>query len=1386
MAIQTDLSVAPYFDDYDITNNYYRVLFKPGVAVQVRELNQIQSIMANQVEQLAGQVYKNGTVISGTVFQFYPDYNYVKLKDTDNDGVSLRASELVDYYVSDSSNLIGIINNAVDGFESKDPDLNTVYVRYINAGDSKEQLSFTADSVLTVYQEDYPLESVTVLNGGLGFSNTDTVQIVPAIQVDVSTGSFTNGEIIVQEKESGFANLVIIGIESVNGGSDTQKVLRVRPIISDLSNTFITSSKWTLDPSISIRNSSNTAVATIDEIIGTGAKAVVTTDSAGTVDRISFTSKGEGYSVTPYITIRTATSVGVTNLELQARNFFKKVTVAEAGFNPVGKGYAFGVTEGIIYMNGTFVFVNPQVAVVSRYNNEPDNLVVGFTLEESIANSFTDSTLLDNALGTLNFTAPGADRLRIEPVLDVRARDTVQLDEEGFFTLCEFDEGKPTKQFRKTQFSGLEEAMAKRHDDITGDYVLDEFGAISKDKSIANNTHINMAIDAGVAYIKGREVATFYNTNLDVQRGTGTDERLEVTGSSNYGNYIKVTRVFGQPLFAEGEEVILKSLPLGTQTYSLLDDPISVTGAGSDGRIPFGKAVVLQGGGGVTDKKVGSAKVRSVLKVTDSNNPLVQEVNVYLYDIQIDSGFTFADVQGVAQYDGLTLTTVADAVLELNATLNANVASIQEAGRFNRLVFDTGYRGLKQANQISYIYMKQFANATYFANGTVILPTLSGNETYPFADGHLSRSQLDQIHVTADSDIRGPSHPTQSAINNVSGDWGIVRFNKAGLYTETGYTDGDFVPGELLEIANTAAGASATGVVAVPARIVAANATTVTFDISHADGTVPTLTANFDWARRRIASGQQISLAPNGRTATVSGGGTQLKIDAPLNPGSNTLALDSTTVTVTVPVQKNNVTPISKVVNRDVFVKLQMNTHPSGVSGPWSLGVPDGFRLKRVFKSSDIATVNTSSQDVTSSFMLDTGQRANFYGLSHLVKLPRGQATIGADDALLVQFDCFTSAEGVYTIDSYPINDTANLSSSTTTINTLEIPEFVDPQTKQYYDLRDCVDFRPRVSNTAVITQEQSLANINPSDVKSLVSGTKIYPKPNENYTYNAEYYLGHSDTIQLDEMGNFTVVKGRDATNKLSPPNPVEGTMKIATIVVPPYPSLPTVLSPRNVEFLEKRAGTGNQIVDFRRQVFTVSLPGDEVIQQFQPRRYTMDDIGKLERRVRNLEYYTSLSLLESNILNTPIASGVDPTINRFKNGYIVDDFSTINAAETTHPEFNAEIVTETTELEAPKIPLTINLKLNVFDEETNSTIINRHGFDEKGVLLTQPSPAANSELRSFASMLPYQNHKLIAVERRNSNTPKIVPKNQFGGILSVTPAVFDIATRVKNYKRQ
>ena len=55
MAITT-YSAAPYSDDFSQDKNYLRILFRPGRSVQVRELNQLQSNIQDQIDKFGRHI----------------------------------------------------------------------------------------------------------------------------------------------------------------------------------------------------------------------------------------------------------------------------------------------------------------------------------------------------------------------------------------------------------------------------------------------------------------------------------------------------------------------------------------------------------------------------------------------------------------------------------------------------------------------------------------------------------------------------------------------------------------------------------------------------------------------------------------------------------------------------------------------------------------------------------------------------------------------------------------------------------------------------------------------------------------------------------------------------------------------------------------------------------------------------------------------------------------------------------------------------------------------------------------------------------------------------------------------------------------------------------
>ena len=139
MPQKTNLNINPYFDDFDVDNNFYRVLFKPGYPIQARELTTLQSILQNQIESFGSHVFKEGSMVIPGSITFDDKYYSVKI-NAEHLGidVSLYLDELIGKRVEgDSSGVTAVIKNY-----SLPPDEDvedvTLYVKYVNSGSNFE------------------------------------------------------------------------------------------------------------------------------------------------------------------------------------------------------------------------------------------------------------------------------------------------------------------------------------------------------------------------------------------------------------------------------------------------------------------------------------------------------------------------------------------------------------------------------------------------------------------------------------------------------------------------------------------------------------------------------------------------------------------------------------------------------------------------------------------------------------------------------------------------------------------------------------------------------------------------------------------------------------------------------------------------------------------------------------------------------------------------------------------------------------------------------------------------------------------------------------------------------------------------------------------------
>ncbi|NDB61100.1 DUF4815 domain-containing protein, partial [bacterium] len=153
-ALTTDFNVTPYYDDYDGNKGYYRILFKPGYAIQARELTQMQTALQEQIQRFGRNIFKDGTIVLPGAFYLETNLGltagrgvrYVKVNDTDASGATVSMSQWQNFINMAKANVgnttveiagltSGIkarIIQTLDGLQSSS-NSKTLYVSYTSA-----------------------------------------------------------------------------------------------------------------------------------------------------------------------------------------------------------------------------------------------------------------------------------------------------------------------------------------------------------------------------------------------------------------------------------------------------------------------------------------------------------------------------------------------------------------------------------------------------------------------------------------------------------------------------------------------------------------------------------------------------------------------------------------------------------------------------------------------------------------------------------------------------------------------------------------------------------------------------------------------------------------------------------------------------------------------------------------------------------------------------------------------------------------------------------------------------------------------------------------------------------------------------------------------------
>jgi hypothetical protein len=439
----------------------------------------------------------------------------------------------------------------------------------------------------------------------------------------------------------------------------------------------------------------------------------------------------------------------------------------------------------------------------------------------------------------------------------------------------------------------------------------------------------------------------------------------------------------------------------------------------------------------------------------------------------------------------------------------------------------------------------------------------------------------------------------------------------------------------------------------------------------------------------------------------------------------------ATNARVYVNVQRADTAPTSKSIVEDRYVKIDTSTNVNGLLGTYLLGVSDGFRVKQITASSN-SDYETGAVDVTNQFLFDNGHADNYYGHCKIIKKQGASVNLAALPYLLVKFDYFThtnNGASFFCVDSYPVDDTG-----VSGIKTEEIPMY---RSQKYgdFNLRDCVDFRPRMTDTVTPSTTVASAPENPSIVQLIdrPADGLTNPVPVEQFSTDLQYYRARGARVVLDGDGQFRVIESDYKDNPTLPPM-IDNAMELAAFIIPPYPSL-SATAAKNIN----------------RQDYRLNVKTSD------NRRYTMRDIGQLDQRLTRVEYYTALSLLEKNAAELTIRDANNN--DRFKNGILVDNFTGHNISAVSDEDFHAAIDPKRKELRPffyqEQIPL----------EVSSTTATNA---------LVMRDPVRFPQYREGIAMLPYRSGPLTG-NLQASNYTNLVAELRFNynGDMVLTPEI-------------
>ncbi|OUW88716.1 MAG: hypothetical protein CBD74_00190 [Saprospirales bacterium TMED214] len=1195
MPQQTNLNISPYFDDYDSSDGYYKVLFKPGYPVQARELTSLQSILQNQIEKFGRHFFKEGSKVIPGNTGYTQLYYCVRLNNTyQGIPVSAYVDQLVGAKITGQNSGVSAVVNSVVIPNNSEIGITTLYISYINSNiQNNTSIQFFDNEELTC---DTTLNSTLLGNSTISPNTT------------FATTLATNSAAI------GSSFQIYQGVYFIRGH------------FVDVASETLILDQYSNRPSYRI------GLGITEEII--------TPEMDSTLNDNS-----QGYS--------NYAAPGADRFKISARLFKKPLD-----------------------------------------DFDDDNFIELATIE--------DGVLRDNVKNS----SASSGQVFSDNLADTLAQRT--FDESGNYV---------TKSFDVSLLNSLNNNL--------GNGGIFQDGEFTYGGSIASEDLALLKISSGKAYVNGYEVETTNSTFIDVDKPRTTNTVLGESIQYNTGSTFKLNRVTRCPKVGVGNTYVVSlrdslvgadqnvaagneiglariyDLSLNSGNYNAsTNSALNEWGISLYDIQPFTTLTLNQSHtltvptlvkgafSGATGFLRSNVTAGTAVTVYNRNGSFVNDEPLIFNGIHGGRIVVDVDEKSISDVKSLYAN---DNGVDASVGINTFSANVIQSKYFNIGIATVGSDGKVTSTNPKFL-------STVKSGDLITYSDLSASKS--LITVKVSSISSEDITVQTVQNVAGitSSYLPSSGYISVS-DMNIVKSQSEKSQDNTLYTklpkrniatidldDSLITIRKVFNVNITAAGSID------PSTTMEAGSselflpfTPQRYSLIRSDGITEELTeekfifnaqsniienivdlGTEDTGAQLIATLRKTSLKPKTKLkdrvrsvlvnkSKISGSGIgSTTLNNGLEYGNypfgtrvedefislnnpdiieihGVFESDSTDSASAPKMQFSNINSVSST-SQEIAIGEVLIGETSGAIAI-CVGKPDTSSIlfiskngidflnteEVVFQESlvrgTISSVVENGFNISSNYTFSNGQNETFYGQGFL----RKKADKNSPTKSLMVY---------YASASFDSGDTGDFT-AVGSYNNFDYAKEI--QSINRISNADMIDIRPRVSSYTVTENSRSPLEFLGRSFDRQGNSAKNILASNESITLDYSYYLGRIDRLFLTKDGKFQIVFGTPSDNP-EKPDSIDNAIEIATIKLPPYLYNSEAASIKTLEY----------------------------------KRYTMSDIKNLENRIRNLEYYTTLSLLESKTESSFISDS--DGFNRFKSGFFVDNFTSFKTQETNY----------------------------------------------------------------------------------------------------------------------